>query len=200
MQPVCTVLVADLDRLEAEVATLARIFYEGRVIGHAGEYPHAYYGYLMACMAKIDLWSSLWAGRTGKGNGSLPSGVPFRSQTRRMVAFMTTYLGPDKETHRIAVELFRHTLLHTGAMRFLYDEARDTKYTWRVFFGEFELYAVPHRHYTISDETSNCPGELATITSAAASERSPVHAINVSIPSFVADLRRALTGYLSSWT
>ena len=107
-----------------------------------------------------------------------------------MLAFMAAYLGSDKEEeHRIAVQLFRHTIMHTGALRYLYDKTHNIKYTWRVYFGDFDWYKVQAAHYTITDESDNYPGEIFTLSASDGSTGSSVRAINVSIPRFVVDLK-----------
>ena len=110
---------------------------------------------------------------------------------------MHTYFDPDKsEEHRLAVHLFRHKLMHTGSLRYLYDREHNIKYTWRIFFGEFEWYQVKAIHYTITDEDDNNPGELATLIPSSGITNSSIRALNVSIPRFVENLRFTLFRYL----
>jgi hypothetical protein len=71
------------------------------------------YGCLMACMGQIDLMSKCEFGR----------GEPTGGQTPRMLNFMERYLDQNKlDEHRVAVQLMRHTLMHTGELRFLYEK------------------------------------------------------------------------------
>jgi hypothetical protein len=63
----------------------------------------------MACMGQIDLMSKCEWGPV----------EPPRNQTPRMQGFMERYLDAQKaDEHRVAIQLMRHTLMHTGALRF----------------------------------------------------------------------------------
>jgi hypothetical protein len=68
-------------------------------------------------MAQIDLMSKREWG---------PNEPP-RNQIPRMQSFMERYLDTQKaDEHRVAIQLMRHALMHTGALRFLYDEKNET--------------------------------------------------------------------------
>jgi hypothetical protein len=171
--------------LEFEATTLDRAFHETRFFGHPSNFPHAHYGYLMACMGKIDLLSAYWRGE-----------VTHRGQTARMISFMNRYLHPGKaEENRVAVQMFRHTLMHTGALRFLYDRTNDVKYTWRVHFG----FSFPAhiQHYTITTEDAKYQDMLREIPVSTASSSTTIRALNLSIIHLVGDLKRALAAYLA---
>jgi len=144
-------LTKEFDILEIEVSTLAETFKETSFFGHVSNFPNAHYGYLMVCMGKIDVLSSYWTGKAGNGSG----------QTKRMVSFMDRYLYPGKTAeHRVSVQMFRHTLMHTGALRFLYDKKADTRYTWRVYFGEG---LSSGEHYTITAQDARYQDQLMTL-------------------------------------
>ena len=134
-------LTAEMESLVFETATLARVFKETNFHGHPKAFPNAHYGYLMACMGKIDVLSAYHDGR-----------VTAYGQTQRMISFMDRYLYPGRsEEHKVAVKMFRHTLMHTGALRFIYDPATDTRYTWRVHLDD---QLPPASHYTVTIEDS----------------------------------------------
>lgn len=62
---------------------------------------------------------------------------PPRNQTPRMQSFMERYLDPQKvDQHRVAIQIMRHTLMHTGALRYLYEKNTATAYTWGIHFGD----------------------------------------------------------------
>jgi hypothetical protein len=89
--------------LQQEVVAVAE-FLDGR----EHRFRHAFFGYLMACMGQIDVMSLCMFGPDEKPG----------DQTRRMQRLMEEYLDADKgEEHRVAIQLMRHTLMHTGALR-----------------------------------------------------------------------------------
>ena len=55
-------LIREMEVLEFEVSTLARVFQETQFFGHPSNFPNAHYGYLMTCMGKIDVLSTYWSG------------------------------------------------------------------------------------------------------------------------------------------
>src|SRR5207248_7934807 len=65
--------------------------------------PRTLYAYVMSCFAQLDFLSALWAD-TGR-------------QTPRMVDFMDSHMGARHDAHTVAIQLWRHTLLHTGTPR-----------------------------------------------------------------------------------
>ena len=100
------------------MCSLAKLFSETAFLGDNRSFPHAHYGYLMACRGQIDLMSKCEWGRV----------EPPRNQTPRMQGIMERYLDAQKaDEHRVAIQL-----MHTGSLRFLYDETTETGYTWRI--------------------------------------------------------------------
>ena len=52
-------------------------------------------------------------------------------ETPRMQSFMERYLDAHRtDEHRVAIQLMRNTLMHTGALRYLYEKRTETAYTW----------------------------------------------------------------------
>jgi hypothetical protein len=144
------------------------------------------YGSLMACMAQIDLMSKC---EYGMGEPQ-PGG-----QTRRMRSFVERYLDSQRvDEHRVAVKLMRHTLMHTGALRFLYDAATQTAYTWRVHFAD-TFPATEYTHYTLTPED---PQYETTLLSAVSGQVAAVMALNLNITAFAADLHRVAGAYLAA--
>jgi hypothetical protein len=129
-------IMANAAALQREVVAVAE-FLDGR----EHNFRHATFGYLMACMAQIDVMSFCMFG---------PDDEP-GDQTRRMQRFMETYIDPDEvEEHRVAIQLLRHTLMHTGALRYLHDDTRRIAYTWQVYFSDSN--ASKREHYTLTVE------------------------------------------------
>jgi hypothetical protein len=63
----------------------------------------------MAALGQIDTLSVCHGGNVGK-------------QTPRMIAFLDRYVYPGRlDVHRAVVQMLRHTLMHTGALRYLFD-------------------------------------------------------------------------------
>jgi len=179
-------LSRELEVLELEVSTLSRVFDETRFFGHPSNFPNAHYGYLMACMGKIDVLSSFWSGQLGS-----------RGQTCRMILFMDRYLHPGRhEEHQVAVQMFRHTLMHTGSLRFLYNRTTKTRYTWRVYFGEG---LRPEWHYRITTEDERYQDQLRALAVSTGSTSSTIKVLNASVPRFVGDLNHAAQAYLSEF-
>jgi hypothetical protein len=179
-------LTRELKVLEFEILTLARVFAETSFFGHVRNFPNAHHGYLMTCMGRIDVLSSYWSGRVGS-----------RGQTQRMILFMDRYLHPGRiEEHRVAVQMFRHTLMHTGALQFLYNRTTDTRYTRRVYFGEG---LRPEWHYRITTEDEQYQEQLRALPVSTGSANSVIKALNVSITRFIGDLSHALQVFLTEF-
>lgn len=89
------------------------------------------------------------------------SSAPFKGRSRynvcsggassepRVQSFMERYLDTQKaDEHRVAIQLMRHTLMHTGALRFLYDEKNETGHLadlLRRHVSQFRGALHPHR-------------------------------------------------------
>lgn len=110
--------------------------------GREHNFRHAAFGYVMACMGQIDVMSYCIDGPDKKRG----------DQTRRMQRFMERYIDPDKsETHRVAIQLMRHTLMHTGAFRYPYDETNRIAYTWQSYFNDSDASTREHYSLTVED-------------------------------------------------
>ena len=115
---------------------MSGLFERTDFLGDGSNLPHAHYGYLMATLGQIDTLSVCDRG------GSR------RDQMKRMVTFLETYVPPGNvDIHRVVVQMLRHTLMHTGALRYLCDSGNMTAYTWRVYFGDLPVSVA---HYTVT--------------------------------------------------
>jgi hypothetical protein len=174
-------LVANATALHYEVSSLAKLFSETAFLGDNRNFPHAHYGYLMACMGQIDLMSKCEWGPV----------EPPRNQTPRMQGFMERYLDAQKaDEHRVAIQLMRHTLMHTGALRFLYEEKTETGYTWRIHFGD--TFPKSIGHYTLTGED---PQYQDMLRAAVNGKVVGVKVLNVQLIAFAADIVRVAEDY-----
>lgn len=130
-------LTTNLDAFEREVKTI----YDTLVIPHWGGelhgFPHTLRGYMMNCFAHIDLFSAYWKGDTQSKN-----------QTRRMIDFMQRYMSYDREASNVAVQIWRHKLMHTGEPRPVVEKDAGTVYKWLLHWWK-EL--PPEQHFTFSE-------------------------------------------------
>jgi len=87
-------------------------------------FPATLYGLMLVCFATIDLASRLWRGFSDR-------------QTQRMVEFITSYLGATSEAAFIAVQMWRHTLMHTSQPRILRCQTTGVEYAWLLHWGNW---------------------------------------------------------------
>jgi hypothetical protein len=101
---------ADVDHMLTLLSTEMRATHERIVLKEWGSHTPLHgmgrtaYGYVMNCLALVDLLSQY---RTGSA----------KDQTDRMVAFLVDYFGYEERASRVVVKLWRHTLMHTGKPR-----------------------------------------------------------------------------------
>lgn len=129
-------LTGEVTQIRFEIETLWTEFQKTpRFFGNQRNFTYAHYGYMMILLARVDLLSRYWKGKGGQG-----------FQTKRMVDFLDHYVRPGKRNEsKVAVQLWRHTLMHTGEGRFLKDRNTGDIYTWQLAFG-------PHNgwnHFTL---------------------------------------------------
>jgi hypothetical protein len=177
-------ITANAAGLHDEVITLAQLFSKTQFLGDNRNFPHAHHGYLMACMGQIDLMSKCEFG---------PNEPP-GNQTPRMQSFMERYLDAQKaDEHRVAIQLMRHTLMHTGALRYVYEKKTGTAYTWRIHFGD--TFPAQLRHYTLTVEDPTYQDDLlASVTGNVAQ----VKALNIQVTEFAGDIARVAHSYTTA--
>ena len=136
----CKELNAHTDAFEREVRTT----YSTLVLPYWGSdlhgFPQTLYGYMMAVFSRIDLLSSYW-----KGNAAT------RGQTPRMIHFMDKYISPNHEANSVAVQMWRHKLMHTTEPRYLFNVRTGKYYGWLLHWWE---HLPLEQHYTFT-ETSD---------------------------------------------
>jgi hypothetical protein len=177
-------IVANAKALDYEVATLAKCFKENRFFGDDRNFPHAHYGYIMACMGQLDLMSKCEFGL----------GEPQGGQTPRMQSFTERYLDAQKaDEHRVAIQLMRHTLMHTGALRYLYEEQTQTAYTWRIHFDD--TFPTQFGHYTLTVEDPTYQDHLLAAVNG---KVATVKALNIRLTVFSAEILRVAETYTAA--
>ncbi len=129
-----TELIQSVDELGREVKAV----YEKLVLptwkGELHGLPDALFGYMMGVFARIDLVSAHWRGT-------------FHPTTSRMIDFMDCYLGTNHEANSVAVQMWRHKLMHTSKPRFLRDPASGTVYLWLLHWWQ---HLPEEQHFTFS--------------------------------------------------
>ena len=123
--------------------------------------PDTLYGYTMGLFARMDLMSAYWRGT-------------FKDQSARMVSFMTTYVQPDRMANSVAVQTWRHKLMHTAAPRELKDPQGGAPYRWLLHWGDEHLPREQHFQFQ--------PGN---------------HNLNLSPFGLIENTRAAVSGYLA---
>jgi hypothetical protein len=97
--------------------------------------PRTAYGYVMNAMALVDLLSQY---RAGSSTGP---------QTPRMVRFLIDYLGYSDLASRVLVQLWRHTLMHTGRPREARGSRTGDRYSYLLQWGEKHLPRADHMQF-----------------------------------------------------
>lgn len=110
----------------------------------------------------FDPYSQLW-------DGNMP-----KNQTARMRAFLGRFLPRDATADAIAIQLWRHTLMHTSRPRRLRDRVTGQEYSYLLYWGSPELPA--DEHYRIVDGNK----------------------LDFGLEHFLKDLQRLLAAYLSA--
>lgn len=99
-------------------------------------FTHMLYGSMMRAFSYIDLLSAYWSG-------------PGQPQTERMVNFMDRYIGYEREAHSVAVQVWRHKLMHTAQPRRLKDPTTGKSIYWLLHW--YEQHLPREQHFTWSD-------------------------------------------------
>jgi hypothetical protein len=134
------VLLTDIARFKREALAVHDTLVLPTWTGPLHGFPQTLYGYMMGVFSFLDLLSYYW------------SGPKSRPQTTRMVDFMEKYMSPNREAHSLAVQIWRHKLMHTARPRALRDPTTGKTLYWLLQW--FEPHLPREQHYTFS-ETSN---------------------------------------------
>jgi hypothetical protein len=133
-------LLADITRFKQEALAVHDALVLPTWMGPLHGFNQTLYGYMMGTFSFIDLLSLYWS---GPAKGGKPS------QTTRMVDFMEKYMNSNREAYNLAVQLWRHKLMHTSRPRTLSDPATGKKFYWLLQW--FEPHLPREQHYTFSD-------------------------------------------------
>jgi hypothetical protein len=119
-------IIQELDRLRGEAEVVYRTVVLPGWLGPKHGMPDTLYGYMMGVFARVDLMSAYWRGT-------------FKDQSIRMVSFMTMYMQPDRIANSVAVQTWRHKLMHTAAPRELRDPHGGPPCRWLLHWGDDHL-------------------------------------------------------------
>jgi len=177
-------LVDHANELEHEIHAVSDLFRRTRFLDNPANMPYAHFGYLMATLGLVDTLSLCDAGSDNK------------KQTPRMCSFLDAYVHPGQvAVHPVLVQMMRHTLMHTGALRYLYDPTSKVAYTWRVHFGELDAGVT---HYTVTSVDPVYQDELHELAKQIGVSPMSITALNISLTAFAADVVRGACGYVAA--
>lgn len=125
----------DLSQFRAEVSVTNATVVRPTWQAHTHHFPATLWAFVMAGFARLDLYSRLWDGGATK------------YQTPRMRAFLRCYLPRDPLADALAIQLWRHTLMHTSRPRRLRDQSGH-EYAYLLHWGSPELPRA--HHYQVS--------------------------------------------------
>ena len=154
-------LISSVDRLAREVEEVYRKLVLPTWGGDLHGLPDALYGFMMGVLTRIDLVSAHWRG-TYKGD-----------QTQRMVQFMDRYFCTNHEANSVAVQMWRHKLMHTAQPRYLRDSETGILYQWLLHWEE---HLPQEQHFTFSTAADS-------------------RVLNLGLVYLIRDLRRAVERY-----
>jgi len=126
------VLVRDLRREAVDVFRQVVVPGREREVGYA----QTLYGYVHRVFGFIDVLSAYWEGNDR------------RNQSQRMVDFMEKYMGPNRRAHSVAVQIWRHKLVHTALPRDLRDSTTGKTMHYMIQWHETQMHPE-QPHYTI---------------------------------------------------
>jgi len=124
-----------IEDLEKEVSAV----YKTLVLPHWNKelhgFPQTLYGYMMRVFTFVDLLSAYWMGNDG-------------DQSKRVLAFMNKYMRLDEEANSVALQMWRHKLMHTAQPRALEDANAEKTYYWLLHWQD---HLPEDQHYTFSN-------------------------------------------------
>lgn len=121
-----------IEEVNVAVETLVKPSWEN----HTHHYPATLYAYIMAAFSRLDLYSYLWKGER-------------KDQTLRMREFLGRYLPRDPVADTLAIQLWRHTLMHTSRPRQLRETVSKDTYSYLLHWGAPQLPIA--QHYVVNN-------------------------------------------------
>lgn len=134
-------LLAEIERLGEEVKLVHDEVMLPRWTGHHHGLVQTLYAYIMMTFAHVDRASALWAGSDSA-----------KDQTLRMLDFLDRYVSPNREANAVAVQVWRHKLMHTARPRLLTDPATGKIYYWLLHWW---IHLPKEQHYTFVDSSDH---------------------------------------------
>jgi hypothetical protein len=126
-----------VDALEQEVSQIYETLVLPNWVGPLHGFPETLYGLMMAVFARFDILSAYW-----KGDAST------KGQTARMTEFLETFLRRNTEANVLAIQMWRHKLMHTSQPRYLLDEDTGKTYRWLLHWRD---HLPREQHFTFVD-------------------------------------------------
>ncbi len=148
-------LLDELTRLTFEAQTVYRELVLPGWGGPRHGMPDTLFGYVAGAFARTDLASALW-----KGSGS--------NDSRRMVDFLTHFASVGRREASVAVNIWRHKLVHTSAPRVVHDRTTGQDLHWLLHWGDEHLPRSDHFRFQSNDVVLNLSlfGLLETLRTA----------------------------------
>ena len=128
-------VMGDLRRLEREADLIYQEIVLPRWDIERHHFASTLYGYIMGCFAFVDLLSKL--------SQSSPN------QTDRMIGFMEAHIGERRLANEIAIQMWRHALMHTGNPQRLIEKDSGATYLWLLHWGRNHM--PPDQHMTFRE-------------------------------------------------
>jgi hypothetical protein len=120
-------------------------------------FAHTCHAYVMLTFSWIDALSAFWAGGRNANDAAHTKATVWSHQTDRMVAFLNEYHSRQNTMHHLAVELWRHTLMHESRPRELIGVMGE-HYRWLLVW-EMDLL----HHYTLETRPPVVGGDPYTV-------------------------------------
>jgi hypothetical protein len=124
-------LPVELQRLADEANTVLNALVLPGWGGPRHGMPDTLFGYMMSLFARIDLYAAYWRGS-------------FAGQSLRMVDFMEEYMSVGRTEASLALQFWRHKLMHTSAPRELRDPLKAQSYRWLLHWSDEHLPREQH--------------------------------------------------------
>lgn len=130
--------IADIGALEREV----KLVYHELVLPRWGDpvwhgLPRTLYGYMMLTLSTVDLLSVFRHG--------------LQDQTARMRSFLAGNMSYATLEAAVAVQLWRHTLMHTGSPSVVTERGTGERFRWLLHWGADHLPRDQHMHLVTGD-------------------------------------------------
>lgn len=100
-------------------------------------YDQTLYGYVLRVYSCVDLLSSFWRGTES-------------DQSPRMVDFLETFTPYPRDVHSVAVQIWRHKLVHIARPRALHEPQSGLRLYWLLQWYEPHLPRSMHMTFSVA--------------------------------------------------